>query len=338
MVCSTWPLRPRSRFRQMARRERLLRARLRCLRADRACDSAQAAQGRRHEAVVIVLLLLLAAIETLASYISRLYSEFGRFSPRSPGELDAWEEHIEPQLGLTRDTQPSARRCFSNSLSASSHSSAARSSRSRATIRAPTYPKSSNRAERGAGCRLLQPALPHSLQPHRVLVAPSSGLSAAALGRDAHTVFMRSSFSRGACRGASVRRRDCRGRRSSARSRREEGILEKATRPGPLRCRVWRQLVREVMTPVRRVCRLRHHSRAVPRRAREHNYSRFPVYSGSSTASRHRLCARPIANRRRRGTHRTVASIQRPAVFVPETKRGYELLREMQREKQHMRS
>ena len=27
----------------------------------------------------------------------------------------------------------------------------------------------------------------------------------------------------------------------------------------------------------------------------------------------------------------------RPAVFVPETKRGYELLREMQREKQHMR-
>jgi len=32
-----------------------------------------------------------------------------------------------------------------------------------------------------------------------------------------------------------------------------------------------------------------------------------------------------------------VASIKRPAVFVPETKRGYELLREMQREKQHMR-
>jgi putative hemolysin len=32
-----------------------------------------------------------------------------------------------------------------------------------------------------------------------------------------------------------------------------------------------------------------------------------------------------------------VASMQRPAVFVPETKRCYELLREMQREKQHMR-
>src|SRR6202034_2817148 len=34
---------------------------------------------------------------------------------------------------------------------------------------------------------------------------------------------------------------------------------------------------------------------------------------------------------------RTVASLQRPAAFVPETKRVNELLREMQREKQHMR-
>ncbi len=32
-----------------------------------------------------------------------------------------------------------------------------------------------------------------------------------------------------------------------------------------------------------------------------------------------------------------MASIEREAEFVPETKRGYELLREMQREKQHMR-
>jgi CBS domain containing-hemolysin-like protein len=34
---------------------------------------------------------------------------------------------------------------------------------------------------------------------------------------------------------------------------------------------------------------------------------------------------------------RTVAQIQRPAAFVPETKKVAELLREMQREKQHMR-
>jgi putative hemolysin len=71
---------------------------------------------------------------------------------------------------------------------------------------------------------------------------------------------------------------------------------------------------------------------------REHNFSRVPVYSGSldnvtGIAFAHDLLQ--IADEEART--RTVASIQRPAVFVPETKRGYELLREMQREKQHMR-
>ncbi len=71
---------------------------------------------------------------------------------------------------------------------------------------------------------------------------------------------------------------------------------------------------------------------------REHNFSRVPVYAGSldnitGIAFAHDLLQ--IADEEART--RTVASIQRPAVFVPETKRGYELLREMQREKQHMR-
>jgi CBS domain containing-hemolysin-like protein len=35
--------------------------------------------------------------------------------------------------------------------------------------------------------------------------------------------------------------------------------------------------------------------------------------------------------------HKTVAELQRPAAFVPETKKVAELLREMQHEKQHMR-
>ncbi len=71
---------------------------------------------------------------------------------------------------------------------------------------------------------------------------------------------------------------------------------------------------------------------------REHNYSRVPVYSGSfdnvtGIAFAHDLLQ--IADVEART--RTVASIKRPADFVPETKRGYELLREMQRERQHMR-
>ncbi|MGA2570765.1 MAG: hemolysin family protein [Terracidiphilus sp.] len=71
---------------------------------------------------------------------------------------------------------------------------------------------------------------------------------------------------------------------------------------------------------------------------RQHNYSRVPVYAGSldsikGLAFAHDLLQ--IADDEART--RTVATILRPATFVPETKRGYELLREMQREKQHMR-
>jgi len=54
--------------------------------------------------LAIFMVLLLAAISTLASYISRVYSEFGKILTRDIEEnLDAWEELIEPQLGLTRD-------------------------------------------------------------------------------------------------------------------------------------------------------------------------------------------------------------------------------------------
>ena len=54
--------------------------------------------------LVIFMLVLLAAVETLASYISRVYSEFGKILSREVQEnLDAWEEQVEPLLGLTRE-------------------------------------------------------------------------------------------------------------------------------------------------------------------------------------------------------------------------------------------
>src|ERR1700722_9634739 len=54
--------------------------------------------------LALTMVLLLAAIETLASYISRVYSEFGKILTREIEEnLDAWEELIEPQLGLSRE-------------------------------------------------------------------------------------------------------------------------------------------------------------------------------------------------------------------------------------------
>jgi CBS domain containing-hemolysin-like protein len=121
----------------------------------------------------------------------------------------------------------------------------------------------------------------------------------------------------------------------------EEGILEESDRD-LVRSAVefGDKLVREVMTPRPAVF-------AVPETTslekflellKEHNFSRVPVYSGSldnvtGIAFAHDLLQ--ITDEEART--RTVASMKREAAFVPETKRGYELLREMQREKQHMR-
>ena len=121
----------------------------------------------------------------------------------------------------------------------------------------------------------------------------------------------------------------------------EEGILEETDRD-LVRSAVefGDKLVREVMTPrprmfvVRDSTTLEHFLTML----QEHNYSRVPVFQGTldnitGIAFSHDLLQ--ITDEEART--RTVASIQRPAAFVPETKRGYELLREMQREKQHMR-
>lgn len=52
-------------------------------------------------AVVIVVLL---AVLTLASYVDRLYSEMGKFLAREFEEkIDAWEHRVEPRLGLSRE-------------------------------------------------------------------------------------------------------------------------------------------------------------------------------------------------------------------------------------------
>jgi CBS domain containing-hemolysin-like protein len=121
----------------------------------------------------------------------------------------------------------------------------------------------------------------------------------------------------------------------------EEGILEEADRD-LVRSAVefGDKLVKEVMTPRPRVFAVRDSTTLEQFLVdlKEHNFSRVPVYAESldnvtGIAFAHDLLQ--ITDEEART--RTVASIQRPAAFVPETKRGYELLREMQREKQHMR-
>ena len=54
--------------------------------------------------LAFLILILLGLVETLASYTSRVYAEFGKILTREEQDnLDAWEEQIEPQIGLSRD-------------------------------------------------------------------------------------------------------------------------------------------------------------------------------------------------------------------------------------------
>jgi CBS domain containing-hemolysin-like protein len=297
----------------------------------------------------ILLIVLLAAVETLASYISRVYSEFGKILSREIEEnLGAWEELVEPQLGLTREhaglcavvLQQLILGLIALGLGAFLFD------------RAPLLARPTNAEIAQAVlalvlvvvfCNQLLPALLFNrtrgrwvkrlVWPIRFLLWLMTPI----------TVFVRFFFSV-----ASLAEEQATAEEETAddveallEAGEEEGILEESDRE-LVRSAVefGDKLVREVMTPRPAIF-------AVPATTtlevflgllREHNFSRVPVYSGSidnvtGIAFAHDLLQ--ITDEEART--RTVTGIQHSAVFVPETKRVYELLREMQREKQHMR-
>jgi CBS domain containing-hemolysin-like protein len=297
----------------------------------------------------ILLIVTLAVIETLASYISRVYSEFGKILTHEIEEnLDAWEELVEPQLGLSREhaaisaavLQQLALGIIALEFGAVLFDRAPHLAR-------PTYAEIAQ-AVLGVVlvvvfCNQLLPSLLFNrtrgrwaarlVWPIRLLLWLMTPI----------TVFVLFFFSV-----ASLAEEQATPEEETAvdveallEAGEEEGILEESD-IDLVRSAVefGDKLVREVMTPRPEVF-------AVPEsitleeflnQLREHNFSRVPVYSGSidnvtGIAFAHDLLQ--ITDEEART--RTVAGIQRPAVFVPETKRGYELLREMQREKQHMR-
>jgi putative hemolysin len=121
----------------------------------------------------------------------------------------------------------------------------------------------------------------------------------------------------------------------------EEGILEESDRE-LVRSAVefGDKVVREVMTPRPEIF-------AVPDtltleeflvRLKENAFSRVPVFAGSLDHVTGIAFARDLLQvLDSDAAQRTVAQLQRPTAFVPETKKVAELLREMQQEKQHMR-
>jgi putative hemolysin len=121
----------------------------------------------------------------------------------------------------------------------------------------------------------------------------------------------------------------------------EEGILEESDRE-LVRSAVefGDKVVREVMTPRPEIF-------AVPdtltlkeflEKLKENSFSRVPVFDESLDHVTGIVFARDLLQvLDTDAVHKTVAELQRPTAFVPETKKVAELLREMQREKQHMR-
>jgi CBS domain containing-hemolysin-like protein len=298
---------------------------------------------------VTVIVILLAAIETLASYISRVYSEFGKILSREVQEnLDAWEEKIEPFLGLSRDhatisaavLQQLALCVIALELGAALFNHAS-------NLAWPTYAEIAQAVIAlvllVVFCNQILPSLLFNRTRGRWAVRLVWPIRLLLWLVTPITVFVRFFFSV-----ASLAEQPATAEEEAAvdveallEAGEEEGILEESDRD-LVRSAVefGDKLVREVMTPrpqvfaVRDSITLEHFLEAL----REHNFSRVPVYSGSldnvtGIAFAHDLLQ--ITDEEART--RTVDSIQHPAAFVPETKRGYELLREMQREKQHMR-
>jgi CBS domain containing-hemolysin-like protein len=299
--------------------------------------------------LVLSILLLLAAIETLASYMTRVYSEFGKILTREVEEnLDAWEEQVEPQIGLTREhaaISAAVLQQFTLGLIALEFGAVL-------FDRAPRLgPPTAGEVAQALLAVVLVVVFCNQLLP-TLLFDRTRGRWAGRLIWPIRlllwlvtpiTVFVRFFFSVAALaeEPASPEEENAVDVEALLEAGEEEGILEENDRE-LVRSAVefGDKLVRDVMTPRPQVF-------AVPETLtleeflellREHNFSRVPVFTGSidnvtGLAFAHDLLQ--ISDDEART--RTVASIQRPAAFVPETKRGYELLREMQREKQHMR-
>jgi CBS domain containing-hemolysin-like protein len=299
--------------------------------------------------LAIALVALVALVETLAAYMSRVYAEFGKILSREVQDnLDEWEEKIEPHIGLTREhaalsaavVQQLALGVIALEFGAVLFDRGPHMGR-------PTYAEIAQAVlgvvlvvvfcnqvlpwllfERTRGrwaVRLLWPIrlLLWLVTPITVLIR--FFFSVVTLAEEPATPQEEAAVDVEALLEAGE----------------EEGILEKTDRD-LVRSAVefGDKLVREVMTPrprmfvVRDSTTLEHFLTML----HENNYSRVPVFQGTIDNITGIAFAHDLLQITDEEAHtRTVASIQRPAAFVPETKRGYELLREMQREKQHMR-
>jgi putative hemolysin len=301
-----------------------------------------------------IALVILLAVLALAAYVDRIYSEMGKFLAREyQDNIDAWEKVVEPRLRLGRESialsasvlrqLTVAALALLSGLRLYTHTtlvpSLARTPSTGEVVRAAfelvllillfdrLIPQLLFTRTRGLWIDRIRPilqALFYLILPVTLLLGLLLSIAALAEPEDT-TEEDHPSEAMDALLEAGE----------------EEGILEESDRE-LVRSAVefGDKIVLEVMTPRPEIF-------AVPgslslrkftAEINEHAFSRVPVYTGSldnvtGIAFAHDLLKVLDAE----AGSRIVAQIQRPAAFVPETKKVAELLREMQREKQHMR-
>ena len=302
----------------------------------------------------LLTLLILLCVLSLAAYVDRVYSEMGKFLAREyQDNIDAWERVVEPRLRLSRESLAlSASVLRQLTLAAIALISGLRLYTHTALlptlVHIPGLPEIARTAfelillilifdrlvpqvlftrTRGvwiARISILLQALYYLILPITLLLGLLLSIAALAEPED-----KQESESSSEAMDALLEAGE------------EEGILEESDRE-LVRSVVefGDKLVREVMTPRPEIF-------AVPgtltlqqftAELEQHPFSRVPVFSTSidditGIAFAHDLLQVPDTE----AASRSVAEMQRPAAFVPETKNTAELLREMQREKQHMR-
>jgi putative hemolysin len=299
-------------------------------------------------ALALPLLLL---ILTLAAYIDRVYSEMGKFLAREyQDNIDSWNDFVEPRLHLGRE---------SNALSASVLRQLSLAALALlAGLRLYSHPGHAIAAPplgelaRTAAELILFILVFDRLLP-QILFTRTSGMWIARLRFLVQALFylilpvtlllglLLSIAALAEPEDRTEEEHPSEAMDALLEAGEEEGILEESDRE-LVRSVVefGDKVVREVMTPRPEIyavdgsLTLQQFTAALE----EHVFSRVPVYSGNldhitGIAFAHDLLQVPDTE----AAHRTVAQLQRPAAFVPETKKVNELLREMQREKQHMR-
>jgi putative hemolysin len=299
------------------------------------------------DAGVIIALLV---VYTIASYVERLYMEMGRFLAREYQEnIDAWEQHIEPRMGLKRGLL----QLCAVLLVELSFAALVLMIAWPVVIRVMAEPSSlAGELAQTALTVVLLLVICNQFLPF-VLFSRTKGMW---LKRWRYVLigflylmvpvalvlqFFISIASLAESTSEDRAEDEAEAVEALIEAGEEEGILDESDRELVRSALEFGDKVaREVMTPRPQIF-------AVPggttleqytEMLQEKPFSRVPVYEGSLDQITGIIFSHDLLGiSDEEAKTRTVASLQRPASFVPETKRINELLREMQFEKQHMR-